>query len=96
MKVFCTIYKSSKEDELYLYVDKKDQLSRVPEALLDKFGKPVLVTTMLLTPEKKLARADINNVLKALEERGFYLQLPPAKEDYMQEINLHNHKLAGK
>ena len=96
MKTLCTIYKSSKEEELYLYIRKQDGLDRVPEALLERFGKPVLVTTMLMTPEKKLARADIDKVMAAMEEKGFYLQLPPPKEEYMQEVNLHNHKLAGK
>ena len=96
MKTLCTIYKSPKEDELYLYVQRQDGLQRVPEALLERFGKPLLVTTMVLTADKKLARADVGKVLAAMEENGFYLQMPPAKEDYMLEINLHNHKLSGK
>ncbi|MDM3871156.1 YcgL domain-containing protein [Porticoccus sp. W117] len=96
MKTLCTIYKSPHEDELYLYVDHRDQLSRVPEALLEKFGTPQRVTTLPLTPERKLARADTAKVLASIGENGYYLQLPPAKEDYMQEVNQHNHKLAGR
>ena len=96
MKTLCTIYKSAKEDELYLYVLKGNGLKRVPEALLEKFGKPILVTTMVLSADKKLARADVGKVLAAMEQNGFYLQMPPAKEEYMLEVNLHNHKLAGK
>jgi hypothetical protein len=51
----------------------------VPEELLTSFGELKLVTTMILTPSRKLARADINKVLSDITENGFYLQLPPAK-----------------
>lgn len=85
-KVLCDVYKTKKKDETYLYVSRKDALSRVPEALLEQFGKPELAMTMILTPEKKLARADIDKVLKALDEQGFYLQMPPVKETYMLDL----------
>lgn len=80
MKVLCSIYKTARKDEMYLYVDKKAQFSRVPEALLNQFGTPVLVCDLLLHPEKKLARAAVDEVLKSLEEKGFYLQMPPEKD----------------
>lgn len=85
-KVLCDVYKTKKKDETYLYVSRKDALTRVPDALLEQFGKPELAMTMVLTPEKKLARADIGKVLNALEEQGFYLQMPPAKETYMLDL----------
>ena len=81
----CSIYKSSKRDEMYLYVRKTDGFARVPEALVDMFGKATLFGTLLLTPEKKLARADIALVLADLEEKGFYLQMPPQPEDWLAE-----------
>ncbi|MBU2039095.1 MULTISPECIES: YcgL domain-containing protein [Oceanospirillaceae] len=85
-KVLCDVYKTKKKDETYLYVSRKDALTRVPDALIEQFGKPELAMTMILTPEKKLARADIDKVLKALDEQGFYLQMPPAKETYMLDL----------
>ncbi len=91
--VICCVYRSSKKDETYLYVDKSRGLEKVPEALLQLFGEPKSVITMLLTAERKLARADAKKVLAALQEQGYYLQMPPASETYMQEINKHNDKL---
>ncbi|MCT7359822.1 MAG: hypothetical protein COB09_03295 [Thalassobium sp.] len=85
-KVLCDVYKTKKKDEAYLYVSRKDALTRVPDALIEQFGKPELAMTMILTPEKKLARADIDKVLQALDEQGFYLQMPPAKETYMLDL----------
>ncbi len=65
---------------MYLYVEKREGMSRVPEALQKQFGSAELAMTMLLTPEQKLARADTAKVLKALAEQGFYLQMPPLPE----------------
>lgn len=80
MKVLCSIYRSSRVEEMYLYVDKKEDLARVPEALLETFGKPELAMTLALYPERKLARADVNKVLEAIAQQGFYLQVPPTPE----------------
>ena len=78
---------------MYLYVDKQQALGQVPEALLQMFGAPELAMTLLLTPEKKLARNNAQKIMEQIENQGFYLQMPETKEDYMQEINLHNSKL---
>ncbi len=85
-KVLCDIYKSRNKEETYLYVSRKDGLQRVPEELLEHFGKPDLTMTMIITPEKNLARAEAAKVLDALEEKGFYLQMPPARETYMLDL----------
>ncbi|AOS95598.1 Protein YcgL [Microbulbifer aggregans] len=78
---------------MYLYVDKREGLERVPEKLLELFGEPKHVVTMVLTPEKKLARADVEKVLAEIGERGFYLQMPPAVDSEMSAIAAQNSKL---
>lgn len=78
MKLMCDIFKSEKKTELYLYVKHQDGFERVPEELLQQFGEPVKVMTLVLTPEKKLARADAAKVIAMLDEQGYYLQLPPS------------------
>lgn len=91
--VICSVYRSLKKDETYLYIDKSRGLEAVPEALLELFGEPRLVMTMLLKEERPLARVDVKKVLVAIQEQGYYLQMPPPPEAYMQEINKHNDKL---
>jgi uncharacterized protein YcgL (UPF0745 family) len=71
------VYRSSRGRETYLYVDSTEDLARVPGPLMDRFGKPVLVLTFELTPERKLARVAATTVLDAIEASGFYLQMPP-------------------
>lgn len=82
----CEIFKSPRRDEMYLYVDRARGLTDVPEALLERFGKPIPVTVMMLSDDKSLARAKASDVLTAIETQGFYLQMPPAREAYMLDL----------
>ncbi|WP_148254320.1 YcgL domain-containing protein [Aidingimonas lacisalsi] len=79
-RLICEIFKSPRKEAMYLFVDKREGLERVPGALLERFGSPVAVTTLLLTPDKRLARVDASEVMEAVEEQGFYLQMPPDTE----------------
>ncbi|AJQ96172.1 hypothetical protein YC6258_04136 [Gynuella sunshinyii YC6258] len=86
MKQLVSIYKSAKKDEMYLYVRKSEKFSRVPDALMQIFGRADHVVDMLLTEDRKMARVDAGKVLAELEEKGFYLQMPPARDDYMLDL----------
>ncbi len=76
----CSVYKSPKKQNLYLYVAKQDGLSRVPEVLLSYFGPPEHVLDLDLSADRKLARENPVEVLKNLREQGFHLQMPEDKE----------------
>jgi uncharacterized protein YcgL (UPF0745 family) len=80
------IYRSTKSAETYLYLRKKDSFDQLPEALKELFGRGITVMDLLLTEDKKLARAKAVDVLNSIEEKGFYLQLPPPKEDYLLDL----------
>ena len=85
------IYKSSKKDELYLYLAKKDDFSIVPQALYDSMGKePIFVMEIELSPEKQLAREDVTKVMNSLQTQGYHMQMPP------QILNLTEFKRAAK
>ncbi|QGG80020.1 hypothetical protein GH975_05280 [Litorivicinus lipolyticus] len=85
MKHLIQVFKSANKDEMYLYVEKSDGLKRVPDALMERFGKATSVMLLPLTDQRKLARADATEVLKQIDAQGFYLQMPPAKDDVMDE-----------
>lgn len=93
MKMSCEIYRSGKKADMYLYVTPELGLQGLPDALVRQFGRAELAMTLELTPQRKLARADIHQVLKSLQEQGYYLQMPPQTEGYLQTINAHNDKL---
>jgi len=83
--MLCAVYKSAKKEGTYLYVKNRDDFSAVPEALLSMFGTPNLVTIVNLATKSKLAIADIDKVKESLEKDGFFLQLPPPKENLLDE-----------
>ena len=73
----CWIYRSPRKDEMYLYLRTEDDFESVPDALLSRFGTPVRVMELTLSPQRRLAREDVNQVLENLRSQGFHLQMPP-------------------
>jgi uncharacterized protein len=73
----CWIYRSPRKDEMYLYLSAEDDFACVPEALLQRFGTPVMVMQLALTPQRGLAREDVVKVMENLRSQGFHLQMPP-------------------
>lgn len=86
MREVVSVYRSSKNSETYLYVAKKVGVKKLPDALKEIFGKPMHAFDMLLTDDKKLARVDAKKVLEKIIEQGFYLQMPPPKEDLLADL----------
>jgi uncharacterized protein YcgL (UPF0745 family) len=83
--MLCTIYKSAKKAETYLFVKQRDDFSAVPAPLMSMFGTPTLVTVMNLANKEKLALADIDKVKENLNGQGYYLQLPPPQENLLDQ-----------
>jgi hypothetical protein len=84
------VYKSSKRANTYLYIEKRDDFSKVPGPLMDTFGTPIYVMMFELSRREKLGIADINLVQSELTDKGFYLQLPPKEENLLEEFKKQN------
>jgi uncharacterized protein YcgL (UPF0745 family) len=81
----CEVYRCSKKEGMYIYVDKKEGLEKLPDSLRQQTGKMVFAMGLVITPDKKLARALAKDVLSAIEVQGFYLQMPPSLYGEAQE-----------
>lgn len=77
----CIIFRCSKKQEMYLYVpyqaDEDLLLQHLPADLEKLTGRLEKVMELELTPERRLARAKVEDVLAAIRQTGFYLQMPP-------------------
>jgi uncharacterized protein YcgL (UPF0745 family) len=73
----CVVYKSLKQLDYYLYVNKDEELQRVPDGLKQLLGRLQKVLELELGSGRILAQADAGEVLRQIEERGYYLQMPP-------------------
>ena len=71
------IYRSSRKDEMYLYLAAEEDFGPVPEALMHRFGQPLFVMELELNQQRQLAREDVLKVIRNLRENGFHLQMPP-------------------
>ncbi len=81
----CTIYKCSKKADTFLYIEKADDFSKVPDALKKLIGTPKLFMTLDLDSRKHLGVADLTKVKSELLDKGFYLQLPPPEKNLLDE-----------
>ncbi|MGR9782095.1 YcgL domain-containing protein, partial [Escherichia coli] len=52
--MFCVIYRSTKREQTYLYVEKKDDFSRVPDELMRSFGTPQMAMLLPLDGRKNI------------------------------------------
>ena len=82
----CNIYKSSKKEEMYLYVarpailnedDNSDPLDILSDALRTAFGRATFVMHLELSETRKLARVNVLHVMDSLQTKGFFIQVPP-------------------
>ncbi|MGQ0501599.1 MAG: YcgL domain-containing protein [Panacagrimonas sp.] len=84
--VQCRIFRGTRQAELYLYLRSDVELATLPQALLHRLGSLTPVMQLALTPLRKLARVDVDEVIRQLQSKGWFLQLPP---DGMIAANLH-------
>ncbi len=85
--VDCVVYRCGRREEMYLYLvaDKEGEgdIGRLPEDLLRHTGKLEEVMKLSLTPERRLARVDVGEVIDALRDTGYFLQMPPTMKLYL-------------
>ena len=84
MVLSCAVYKSEKKSDYYLYLRRdeglEDDFSCLPETLSKLLGRLEFVMELELSEARKLAQADVKEVIETLQNRGFYLQTPPKHE----------------
>lgn len=64
----------------------KDDFSELSDELLKLFGEPEFSFEFDLTPERKMAQADPQEVLDNFSEKGFHLQLSNEDKDPFDEL----------
>ena len=70
------VYKSQRKADTFVYLAARDDFARLPEPLRTQLGPLGFVLEVALTPERKLAREDVDVVRNNLAARGFHIQLP--------------------
>jgi len=71
------VYKSQRKQDTYVYLAARDAFDALPDALKATLAPFAFVLEVALTPHRRLALADVDQVRANLAERGFHLQMPP-------------------
>ncbi|MCK5917974.1 MAG: YcgL domain-containing protein [Cocleimonas sp.] len=73
----CFVYRSKRNNEMYLYLPEREQFEKVPESLLKLVGDVEFSFEFILNTERKLLRYESTEVMRNLQDNGFFLQMPP-------------------
>lgn len=71
------VYKSQRKADTYVYLAARDDFERLPPPVREQLGALQFVLEVALTPERRLARENPEQVRANLAARGFHLQFPP-------------------
>jgi uncharacterized protein YcgL (UPF0745 family) len=77
----CSVFRSSLKDYTYIYLLEGEDYDDLPVSLKNIFGEPGFVMYLELTPQRKLANGDVNQVMENLADKGYHLQLPPQEDE---------------
>ncbi len=90
----CVVFRCSRKEEMYLYLpcqeDDESFVETLSDDLLKLTGDLEKALELEITSERKLARVKADDVLKALKDKGYYLQMPPNAVLVKDESMLHN------
>lgn len=83
-----TIYRSSVKDGLYVFVNSDTTLESLPLPVRKQLGKDAeQAMELALEKGQKLSNSNASEVLEAIENQGFYVQMPRDTESIMAQIS---------
>ena len=71
------IYKTARRAETFLFVPAGVEADAWPDGLAETFDPAEYVICLTLTEQRPLAAQPASEVMAAIIERGYFLQLPP-------------------
>jgi len=76
----CSIYKGKRNPDHYIFLPADTSISDIPANILQMMGELTLVMNLNITKDTILAQSDPVNVLAMINEKGFFIQIPPKIE----------------
>lgn len=73
--MWCYIYRSPKKENSYLYIDTENDLSKVPDVLMNVFGEPILVMKVLLDGKRQFVVGSSQDIEDKIKQDGFFVQM---------------------
>lgn len=70
------IYRCRKKPDIYIYLENKDDFSKLPEDIVNSLGIIEFSMELELSTDKELAKENPATVMGNLRNHGFHIQLP--------------------
>lgn len=83
--MLCDVYKTEKTEGLYLFVKPSQRFDELPEELHRLFVNPEKFLEVNLDEHKELAQVKASDVIASLNEKGYFIQLPPVEPIHTTE-----------
>ena len=77
--MWCYIYRSTKKENCYLYMEQENDFFHIPEKIMAIFGTPVFVMKVLLDGKRRFVVGTAQEIEEKIKADGFFLQM--LKED---------------
>ena len=78
VRMHAYVYKSQRKQDTFVYLARRDDFATIPAPVQAQLAPWVFVLDVALTPQRRLAQADVGQVRQQLAERGFFVQFPPS------------------
>jgi uncharacterized protein YcgL (UPF0745 family) len=79
----CHVYRSKAKRGMYIYLSEKNNFDAIPADLRKRLGRLEYSFEFTLTEERKLVRYDTKQVIKQIQDSGFFLQMPPPETNFL-------------
>jgi len=79
----CTIYKGKRKPDYYIFMPSEMSTDELPTEIQGMLGELETVMQLDITLQTTLAQSDPAVVLDIIQEKGFFIQIPP---DQKQDI----------
>ncbi|WP_081296877.1 YcgL domain-containing protein [Gilliamella sp. App4-10] len=73
--MWCYIYRSTKKENCYLYMENENDFSTIPDKIISIFGAPIFVMKVLLDGKRKFVVGTANEIEEKIKADGFFLQM---------------------
>ena len=84
----CQTYRSRKKEGLFLITKEDFKLSELPAEIKEACGVLEESIRFEIYPERPMARAEATEVIEKIKAYGFYLQLPPEDNKWLEKAEL--------
>ena len=76
----CSVYKGKRKPDHYVFLPTATSIHDIPESIQQMMGEMEHVMKLDISPVTKLAKSDPVDILNMINEKGFFIQIPPKTE----------------